>query len=179
MSDEIAVQQKLQVLFSRSMTLEWHTCNPDSCVKMNLEDTQFALDDAVSANSSCLQMKMNIDLIHSKSNFAANNINHLSGEPSAATQEMRTMQTAPQLPITPEQMIQTFLEQLSGSQPTLRPDVDNVAGGTQTQDTGNMINPDNLPADVCSRCIQGQRHCLILAKQDRVPFGLTIGAGNN
>ena len=161
------------------MMLKWHTRNPNSHVKMNLKDAQFAFDDAVSANSSCLQIKTNINSIHFKPNFVANNIDHLSSKPFVATPETPTMQTAPQSPITPEQMIQTFLEQLSGSQPTLHPDINNVAGRIQTQDTGNMINPDNLPADVCSRCIQGQRHCLILAKQDRVPFGLTIGAGNN
>ena len=130
------------------MTLKWHACNPDSHVEMNLEDIQFSFDDAVSANSSCLQIKMNINSVHFKPNFAANDIDHLSSEPFVATPETPPVPTAPQPPITPEQMIQTFLEQLSGSWPTLRTDIDDVAGGTQTQDTGNMINPDNLPADV-------------------------------
>ena len=62
-SEKIAAQQKLWVPFNRSVTLKWHTCNPDSHVKMNLKDTQFALDNAVSANSSCLQIKTNIDLM--------------------------------------------------------------------------------------------------------------------
>ena len=89
---------------------------PRQPVKMNLEDAQFgALDDAVSANSSCLQIKMNIDSIHFKPDFAANSIDHLSGEPFVAAPETPTTPAAPQAPITPEQMIQTFLEQLSGS----------------------------------------------------------------
>ena len=116
MSDEIAVQQKLCVLFNRSMIPKWQTCNPDSCVvKMNFDDTQFAFNDAVSANNSCLQIKMNINSIHFKPNFVANNIVHLSSEPLFPTPETPMPKTTTQPPIAPEQMIQTFLEQLSGS----------------------------------------------------------------
>ena len=162
------------------MILKWHTYNPSSFVKMNLKDTLFAFDDAIAANNPCLRIKMNIDSVHFKHDFAANNIDHLSSEPFIATPETPTMTAAPtQPPITPEQMIQTFLEQLSGSRSTTRSDYENVADGSQTRDTGSMINPDNLPADVRSRYIQGQQHCLIMTKQDRAPFRLTDGAGNN
>ena len=57
MSDKPKAQQKLRILFNRSMTLKWHTHNPDSHVKMNPKDTLFAFDDAVSTNNSCLQIK--------------------------------------------------------------------------------------------------------------------------
>ena len=161
------------------MMLKWHTHNPDSCVKMNLKDAQFAFDDAVSTNNSCLQIKTNINSIHFEHNFAANNIDHLSGEPFIATPEMPTMTATPtQPPIAPKQMIQTFLDCLPGARPATRPDADPITGGTQTRNTGNMMNPDNLPADVQSRCIQGQQHCLILTKQDRTPFRLTNSTGN-
>lgn len=179
MSEEPEAQQKLRILFNRSMILKWHTYNPDSFVKMNLKDTQFAFDDAVATNNSCIRIKININSIHFKHNFAANNIDHLSSEPFIATPETSTMAATPtQPPITPEQMIQTFLDRLSGTRPTTRPDTDAATGGTQTQTTGNMINPDNLPADVRSRYIQGQQHCLIMTKQDRVPFRLTDSTGN-
>ena len=56
--------------------------------------------------------------------------------------------TPPQPPIAPEQVIQTFPDRLSAARPTTRPDDDPVTGGTQTQSTGNMMNPDNSPADV-------------------------------
>ena len=109
MSDKIEAQQKLCVLFNKSMTLKWHSHNPDSHhIKMNPKDTQFALDDAVAANSSCLQIKMNINSIHFKSNFAANDINHLSGEPFVAAPETPTAPAAQQSPVTPEQTHHLF-----------------------------------------------------------------------
>ena len=52
-------------------------------------------------------------------------------------------------------------------------------GGSQTQNTGSTINPDNSPPDVHARCVQGQQHCLILAKQDRVPLSPANSTGNN
>ena len=100
------------------MTPKWHTCNLDSCAKMNLKDTQFAFNDAVSTSNSCLRIKINIDSIHFKHDFAANNIDHLSGEPFIAAPETPTMGAAPiQLPITPKQVIQTFLDRLSATRP--------------------------------------------------------------
>ena len=148
-SDKPKAQQKLQILFDQSMMSKWHTCNPDSWVKMNLEDTQFAFNNAVSTNNSHLQIKTNIDLIHFEHDFAANNINHLSSKPFIATPETPTMAAAPtQPPITPKQVIQTFLDCPSAACPTTQPDADPATGGTQTQSTGNMTNSDNLPADV-------------------------------
>ena len=111
MSEDPEAQQKLRILFNRSMILKWHTYNPISYVKMNLKATQFAFDDAISTNNTCLRIKININSIHFKSNFAANNIDHLSSEPFVAAPETPTAGTAPiQPPITPEQMIQTFFD---------------------------------------------------------------------
>ena len=99
------------------MTLKWHTCNPDSHAKMNLEDTKFAFDNAVSTDNSCLQSKININLTHFKSDFATNDTDHLSSEPFVAAPETPTMGTTPpiQSPITPKQVIQTFLDRLSAA----------------------------------------------------------------
>ena len=94
---------------------------------------------------------MNIDSIHFEHNFAANNIDHLSGKPFVAAPETPTMAAAPPQPlvIAPKQVIQTFLvDQPSATRPTTQPDDDPVTGGTQTQSAGNMTSPDNFPADV-------------------------------
>ena len=138
-SDKIAAQQKLCIPLNKSMMLKWHTHNPDSCVKMNFKDAQFALDDAVAANNSCLQIKTNIKWIHFKPNFAANNINHLSSEPFVAAPETPTIPASQQLPVTPEHACH-LCKRLS-SPPGGRTDTQ-LDGGQQTQGTGSAIDPE-------------------------------------
>ena len=170
-------QQKLCDLFKESaMTMKWHTCNPDGC--LCLSQHKFALEDAAATANACLRIKININGLHFKPNFATNNVNHLSDEPFNFAPETPTFDTTPQSPITPEQMIQTFLDRLSGTRPPESVDTNDAIGSNQTQDTGSMINPDNLPADVGACCIQGQQHTISFSQsKTESPSGLLTVLG--
>ena len=91
--------------------------------------------------------------------------------------------TTPQSPVKPGQMIQTFLDGLSGTQPTAQPqgttDAKETDSGSKTQNTGSTINSDDSLLGFCTHHVHGQQRCLILTKQHRIPFRLTNDMGNN
>ena len=169
-SDKPRARQKLCIPSNNSLMSKWHAHNPDSHVRTNPKDTQFALENVVAANDSFLRIKMSISLIHFKPDFAASNVKHLNSEPSVTALEAPTTPAAQQAPMTPEQMCHLFECPSSppGSHTDTQPD-----GGQRTRDAGGTItNPDNLPADICNRQPRGQQPCAMPTGEDCVPFRL-------
>ena len=177
MSDDTATRIKFRELYkSSAITMKWHTHSPASLCR--LSNSKYAFNDAIKTGNDCLRVKININGLFFMPDFSPSNIEHISDRPFEVAPATPTGTATQQPPITPEQVFQTFIEQLSGSRAVTHTRPDDYDGGNQTQATGGAINPDNLPPDVRARYQKGQQHGIVLTKQDRTRFSLTDATGN-
>ena len=124
------------------MTSKWHTCDPDN--QARLTHLEHVLDDAFHNQKRSLCIVVNINGLHFKDNFAANNLDEISSTPFTSIPGTPTAGTAQTGAATPEQVAQALLNLVSPST-RVQP-----LGGNQQQLTGTIINPASLPADVRS-----------------------------
>lgn len=170
-ADSPLEEAKLRQLFhDAAMTLKWHTYDPDN--QARLTHLEHVLDDAFHNQKRSLRIVVNINGLHFKDNFAANNLDEISSTPFVSIPGTPTAGTAQTSAATPEQVVQALLNLVSPST-RVQP-----LGGNQQQLTGTIINPASLPADVRSRYERALQPDLILTKHDRAEFLLPDGTGN-
>ena len=175
-------EQRFRTYIQKSaITLKWKTYEPANQARLtNLEQV---LKDAVRNKKVCLQLVVNINGLHFKPNFAANDLNHISDtefEQSPATPPNRLPASTPHA--TPDQFSQAFSLAL---QNLVSPQASNTgagtplsqSGGAQTQLTGNIINPSSLPTDVRTRYERCIQHDVLLTKHDRAAYTITDNTG--
>ena len=139
-----------------------------------LNELNYAIKDAIKANKQCLCLIININRLHFKDNFKANNFDKASTNPfqnAPATPATAPPNQNPNTPVIINDIATNLIAAISAGAATQQT---SPLDGNQIQQTGNIINPALLPLEVQQRLKKGKQHDTYLTKQEGCSFNSTI-----
>ena len=159
MSANGADPTKLSILFTDGLfLLKWHQYASDNYTQISNQATfRHVLNNAMKAKASLLRVSININLLHFRDGFSVTKLEDFSKDPFESVPHTPTDRTSTLPANTPESLepvIWTALFNMVspiGTAPSPVATPAQPVGGTQTQQTGNIVNPASLPAVVQER----------------------------
>ena len=146
-----------QMCNSSALTLRWLTYNPETYYRLN--KLPYIVDDAATANTNILRIRINVNGLHFKDNFKAHIFDKIRIEPfpdTPMTPVGMPHNQNPNMPVTFDalkRIIAAISTATRGQEQQTPP-----LGGNQTQQTSNIVNPAALPLDVQQRLEKGDKH---------------------